>query len=132
MTKNAYKKKMATSADMSGIHYKSYDTSIQELKRTLEQNGVAVIPNVLTRQECITHRDQIWKELKHVMKDRFDITKPETWREFYSLYPMHSMLLQHFSLGHMQPIWDIRQNEKVCEVFCKLWDATSCIKVDIS
>jgi hypothetical protein len=32
------------------------------------------------------------------------------------------MLLHHFSLGHMQPIWDIRQHHKVCEVFETIWD----------
>jgi hypothetical protein len=32
------------------------------------------------------------------------------------------MLLQHFSLGHMKPVWDIRQHNKVCETFEKIWD----------
>ena len=31
------------------------------------------------------------------------------------------MLLQHFSLGHMKPMWTIRQHPKVCEVFEKIW-----------
>ncbi len=113
---------------MSDIKYKSYNTTLQNLNNYLNQNGVAVIPNVLEQKECIQYRNRIWAELKYVMKDKFDIEKPETWREFYKLYPLHSMLLQHFSLGHMQPIWDIRQNEKVCEVFCKIWN---CKKEDL-
>jgi len=113
---------------MSEIKYKSYDSTINNFKTKLQENGVAVVPNILTNEECVRYRDEIWKELKYVMKDRFDISKPETWREFYTLYPLHSMLLQHFSLGHMQPIWDIRQNEKVCEIFCKLWN---CKKEDL-
>jgi hypothetical protein len=84
--------------------------------------GVAVIPNVLTNNECVLYRNQIWDELKHVTQNRFDVNDSETWREFYNLYPLHSMLLQHFSLGHMQPLWDIRQHPKVGEVFEKIWN----------
>ena len=32
------------------------------------------------------------------------------------------MMLQHFSLGHMQWCWDIRQDERVAEVFGRIWD----------
>ena len=39
-----------------------------------------------------------------------------TWRTLYDLYPKHSMLLQNFSVGHSQFIWDIRQNQKVYDV----------------
>ena len=83
---------------------------------------MAVIPNVLTEAECVNLRNQIWSELKHVTQNRFDINNQNTWKEFYKFYPLHSMLLQHFSLGHIQPVWDIRQHNKVCETFEKIWD----------
>ncbi len=104
------------------MDYSEYYTTIDNVNNYLDEHGVAVMPNVLTNDECVLYRNQIWDELSHVTQNRFDVNDTETWKEFYNLYPMHSMLLQHFSLGHMQPIWDIRQNNKVCEVFEKIWD----------
>ena len=104
------------------MFYKEYNTTLDNLNAHLDQYGVAVIPNVLTEAECINLRNQIWSELKHVTQNRFNISDQNTWREFFKFYPLHSMLLQHFSLGHMQPVWDIRQHPKVCEPFEKIWN----------
>jgi hypothetical protein len=104
--------------------YKRYDTQLENLNQQLELNGVATIPNVLTEQECITYRTQIWNEMKYVLEDKFDINDKKTWKIFYELFPLHSMLLQHLSLGQMQPIWDIRQHQKVGQVFEKIWDTS--------
>ncbi len=104
------------------MEYKEYYTTVDNVNNYLNEYGVAVIPNVLTQDECILYRNQIWDELSYVTQNRFDVNDTETWREFYNLYPLHSMLLQHFSLGHMQPIWDIRQHDKVCEVFETIWE----------
>jgi len=106
------------------MEYKDFTTTLNNVNEYLDKYGVAVIPSILTEAECIEYRDKIWTELKHVTQDRFDIHDETTWKEFYKFYPLHSMLLQHFSLGHMQPIWDIRQHPKVCEVFEKIWDVT--------
>jgi hypothetical protein len=35
------------------------------------------------------------------------------------------MLIQHWSIGHAQFIWDLRQNPKCVEVFSKIWDTAS-------
>jgi hypothetical protein len=35
-----------------------------------------------------------------------------SWREFYKLYPIHSMLIQHWGVGHSQAYWYVRQNIK--------------------
>jgi len=104
------------------MEYKNYDTTLENVNQYLETYGVAVIPNILTEQECINYRTRIWEELKYVTQDRFDINDENTWREFYKFYPLHSMLLQHFSLGHMQPIWDLRTHPKVYGVFEKIWN----------
>ncbi len=104
------------------MEYKTFNTTLANVNSYLDTHGVAVIPNVLTQEECINYRNRIWTELKHVTQDRFDINNENTWREFYKFYPLHSMLLQHFSLGHMQPVWDIRSHNKVCKSFEKLWN----------
>lgn len=105
------------------MEYKSFDTTLENLNNQLERDGVAVVPNILTEAECVLLRAGIWSELNHVTQSRFDINNKDTWREFFNFYPLHSMLLQHFSLGHMQPVWDIRQHSRVSEVFETIWGA---------
>ncbi len=46
----------------------------------------------------------------------------KTWNSFYDLYPFRSMLIQHWSIGHAQHIWDLRQNPKVVDVFAQIWN----------
>ena len=104
------------------MEYKTFNTTIDNVNSYLDTHGVAVIPNILTEDECINYRNRIWAELNHVTQGRFDINNKDTWREFYKFYPLHSMLLQHFSLGHMQPIWDIRTHNNVCKPFEKIWN----------
>ena len=104
------------------MEYKTFNTTLTNVTSYLDTHGVAVIPNILTEEECINYRTRIWNELNHVTQNRFNINDNTTWREFYKFYPLHSMLLQHFSLGHMQPIWDIRSHPKVCKSFEKLWN----------
>ena len=104
------------------MEYKTFNTTLANVNTYLDTHGVAVIPNVLTQEECVNYRNRVWTELNHVTMNRFDINNQNTWREFYKFYPLHSMLLQHFSLGHMQPIWDIRTHPKVCKSFEKLWN----------
>ena len=104
------------------MEYKKYETTIDNVNNYLDKNGIAVLPNILTEEECIYFRNQIWDEINYVSQNRFDINKSETWDEFYNFNPLHSMLLHHYSLGHMQPIWDIRQHPNIYNVFEKLWD----------
>lgn len=62
----------------------------------------------------------MWKQFESLTKGALT-QDPSTWRFLYDLFPLHSMLLQHWSVGHMQWVWDIRQNPAVVNVFAKHW-----------
>lgn len=94
-------------------------------KETLEKYGVAIIPDVLNEDECHEFVNKIWDYFKYITQTwETPISKdnPETWGGIYDLYPSHSMLFQHHSIGQSQPVWDVRQNPKVVDVFSKIWD----------
>jgi ectoine hydroxylase-related dioxygenase (phytanoyl-CoA dioxygenase family) len=38
---------------------------------------------------------------------------------------MHSQLYKHFGVGHSQICWDLRQNEKIINVFSNLWNCNN-------
>lgn len=87
----------------------------------LETHGVAVIPSILTPAECTALEDQMWVEFSDLTKGRLQ-RDPATWRTLYDLFPLHSMLVQHWSVGHMQWVWDVRQHPSVVGTFAQLWN----------
>jgi len=103
-------------------NYKEYLANEDNFKEKLNKYGVCVIPNVIPEDKCVELRNNMWSEVKHLHKNRFDINKQKTWKNFYDFMPLHSMLIQHFSIAHLQSVWDVRQNEKVGEIFGKIWN----------
>ena len=101
-----------------------FHCTAETLKATLEQHGVAIIPSVLNTEECQHLYDGVWKFYEHISQ-KWDTpiqrTDNKTWKGFYDLYPMHSMLVQHWNVGHAQFAWDARQNPKVVAPFAALW-----------
>ncbi|MGK7904296.1 MAG: phytanoyl-CoA dioxygenase family protein [Hormoscilla sp.] len=104
--------------------YQNYDTTLDGVTNSLEKYGLAVIPNVLNAEEIEAMQKGMWEMLEYISQD-FELpikqANPQSWKGIYQLFPSHSMLFQHFSLSHSQHVWDLRQNEKVVEVFANIW-----------
>lgn len=116
---------------MNAYEYTRYACTTDTLKATLDKFGVAIIPNILNPEECDNMVAGIWNYFEHITQNwekPLNRDDKKSWRGIYELFPMHSMLLQHFSIGQSQVVWDIRQNEKVIAPFEKLWN---CPKEDL-
>ena len=102
-----------------------YVTNVENLKQTLHTYGVAIIPSVLSPNDCVDMQNGMWDYLEHVTKN-FNVpikrNDQKSWLSFSKLYPLHSMLLQRWGIGHAQFIWDLRQNIKIVDIFAKLWN----------
>lgn len=104
--------------------YKSYDTTLEGLKETLNNYGVATIPNVLNEEELENNRNELWillNKLTENMEIPISKDNPSSWKSYFNLIPKKGMLLQNFGIGHSQLAWNIRQNPKVASVFAHLW-----------
>tara|TARA_B100000780_G_scaffold276484_2_gene245157 strand:+ start:27978 stop:28949 length:972 start_codon:yes stop_codon:yes gene_type:complete len=102
-----------------------YLTTPENLKDTIDLYGVGIIPNVLNESEIKDMQNGAWDYFEHitqVFETPISRNNEDSWKGFFSLYPKHSMLHQHFKIGHSQYIWDIRQNEKVVNIFSKFWN----------
>jgi hypothetical protein len=109
---------------MTEYEFDKYVCSKETLENTLMLYGVAIIPNVLDEDECKIMVNSIWDFFEYITQDWATPIKrefPETWREFYKLFPSHSMLIQHWGVGHAQASWDVRQNIKIVEIFAYIW-----------
>ena len=110
---------------MASYEFEKYIATPQTLKATIENYGVAILPSVLDNQECESIVSGMWDYFETISKRwpvPLDRKKQETWKQIYSIFPKHSMLFQHYSIGHSQVCWDMRQNEKVLEIFSSLWN----------
>lgn len=108
------------------MQYKNYDSTLENLKADLKKNGVAVLPNIINASEIENMKKGMWNMLAQLTKKfKTPITEnnPSSWQSFYDFMPLHSMLLQHYGMGHAQFIWDLRQNKKIIDVFSHLWDS---------
>ena len=110
---------------MSDYEFKKYCTTIENLKNTLNLYGVAIIPSVLNQEECNNIYSGIWDFLEYISKPwDFPLNRnnKNSWKGFYELYPIHSMLLKNWHIGHSQVCWDVRQNPKILNIFSQLWN----------
>ncbi|KAI9204692.1 uncharacterized protein BJ171DRAFT_424137 [Polychytrium aggregatum] len=90
--------------------------------RQLSDIGIAVIPNVLSPEECESLRAQTWDGLKHITRDEFDHENASTWPQYRSKFePLNDMLLHRGDIGHLQSLWDVRQHPNVVQAFSRLW-----------
>jgi ectoine hydroxylase-related dioxygenase (phytanoyl-CoA dioxygenase family) len=102
-----------------------YITNLDNLEKTLEEYGVAVIPSVLSKDECKKIVEGFWDYFEHIsQKWPTPISREDsrTWRGIYRLYPLHSMLIQFFNIGQAQFCWDVRQNPAVADIYSRIYN----------
>lgn len=104
--------------------YEKYIATTENVKEIVNEYGVAIIPNLLNNDECNEMINGMWNTLEHWTQNwpvQINRNNQESWRNIRDLFPKHSMLIQQYSLGHAQFIWDLRQNPKCIEPFSKIW-----------
>ena len=70
----------------------------------------------------------IWDYFEHISQTweiPINRSNKETWKGIYSIFPLHSMLFQNFSIGQSQICWDMRQNEKIVNIFSQFWNCSN-------
>lgn len=105
-------------------HCTKYITTIEKLGETIRDYGVAIIEKVINEEECEKMLSGVRSYFEHITQNweiPFKHDDPNSWKQFYKLLPLHNMLVQHYSIGHAQCSWDLRQNPKIVDVFAKFW-----------
>jgi hypothetical protein len=107
--------------------FEKYVARKETLKHVLDKYGVAIIPSVLNDEQCEKMLNGIWDFFEYISQtweNPIDRNNKDTWREIYKLFPMHSMLFQHWNIGQSQVCWDLRQNRDIVEMFAAYWGCT--------
>lgn len=104
--------------------YTEHYCTLDEVRDKLARDGVAVVRGALTPDEIVVARDLKWKMLRELSAGRMTPQNPQSWSFLYDLYPLHSMLIQHWGVGQSELAWHVRQASGVSAVFSKIWDDT--------
>lgn len=110
---------------MNSYEYEKYKCDSNTVKETLDKFGVAIIPSVINENECKKMLDDIWDYFEYISSNWEKPIKrniPDSWKQIYSLLPLHSMLFQHWNIGHSAACWNIRQNQKILDIYSKFWN----------
>jgi ectoine hydroxylase-related dioxygenase (phytanoyl-CoA dioxygenase family) len=109
----------------SFMNSSKYFTTADQVKDTLDTYGVAIIPSILNVEESDAILSGTWDFLEHITQKwatPIKRDKTESWTQFYNLFPIHSMLIQYWQVGHAQVSWDVRQNIKIAEVYAQIYE----------
>ena len=100
-------------------------TTPKGAKTMLEKFGIAIIPNVLTPEECKKMNEGMWKTAEHLtskMEIPLERSEPSTHFSVAKLFPKDGGLFQHFGWAHAQYVWDVRSNPKVMETYEEIFN----------
>lgn len=104
---------------------KPYIATKDNILDKLHDNGIAVVKDVLNDKEIEEMNNGMWDNLEFLTKN-FEIpinrNNKNTWINYEKLLPVKSMLLQYWKIGHAQYVWNLRQNEKIVEIFSKIYE----------
>jgi hypothetical protein len=87
--------------------------SPEDVKRVVDATGAACLLNVLGDDECTAFREGMLtaaETLTTRLPVAFKRGEPETYGSVFTLAPNHGGLFQHHGWGHVQAVWDLRQN----------------------
>jgi ectoine hydroxylase-related dioxygenase (phytanoyl-CoA dioxygenase family) len=86
--------------------------------------GICILKNVLNETECQSLINGMCSDFSYLtqkMTPQFDINNSVTWSTLNSLLPIDGMLYQHWGIGQSQTVWNVRTNDKVIDVFSKIY-----------
>lgn len=91
---------------------------------TLEEDGVQVVPDILSPDEIRALQAKMWQWLhfktRHTQKPVVQQDE-STYASLFQLLPKHGMLFQHWDFGHNPLSWTLRQHSRILQVFQKIW-----------
>ena len=99
------------------------DETFAATMASLENDGVAVHPGVLTREECAELRSRL-RQVVEGAGSGIDRNNAATWTR--GAWPVNLHGIFQYAVGHEQLVWDVRQHPAVLSVFQRLWQHFGC------
>ena len=86
----------------------------------LEEQGYCVIPRVFSEQETKVLYERVWHEFIEKAWPKCSMTDPGNWKETFPIHNRYAIFAG--PAGQIQPMWDLRQDPRIVEVFANVWN----------
>ena len=90
------------------------ESSLDKLAETLEKYGVAVVPNILSQEECEVFKKSVFDHIatKHGVREPDDFAK---------LRPISGGILHNYGIALLKEVLDLKTDDRVIEPFRRIW-----------
>lgn len=86
----------------------------------LENNGYAIIENVIPTQETDILRQRLWTEYIEKAWPNIKYNDRSTWNQHFPIHNVSCIVAG--PVGQTQVMWDIRQDPRVVNIFSQIWN----------
>jgi hypothetical protein len=90
-------------------------TDLDNLAQTLEEYGVAVVPNVIPESEC----DEFRAKMFEYLKTEHNIVTPNDLMD--KLKPSHGGMIKKYGIPLTRMVLDLKTDDRVIEPFRRVW-----------
>jgi hypothetical protein len=95
----------------------------EEVIEKLRKFGIAIMPNILSKEKCERHFHAIIKDCEELVPD-FKYKKEKTWADFRRITGAKTgMILQTNGFPWTQGVCNLRGEEEIINFWAKLWSA---------
>ena len=100
----------------------------EDAKQKLSNYGVAILPDRLSKEECVRMNEGMWSTAEYLTKQLpmpLNRVDKKSYQSLFELQPKAGGLFQSWGWGHAQYVWDVRSNPKVATIFEKLYETSN-------
>jgi len=107
-----------------GIPYNEV-TPLENVHEKLATQGFAIIDEYrLSDEICQECKDEVWTAVENIIASppdkKISRSDPSTYKNYFLLGQLHSMMLQYFGFAQLPSAWKLR--EKAAPIFARIWD----------
>lgn len=85
------------------------------------ENGFAVIPGVISKRKAAEYQQAAFEWLKSFDNPTLDLSNPQSWTRANLPVVSGINTFNHYGVAHEKFMWDIRLEQKIIDVFARLW-----------
>jgi hypothetical protein len=90
-------------------------TDLENLNNTIDLNGVAVLPNVFTNEEC----EFLKKSVFDYLAKTHNVHEPD---DYEKIHPIEGGILHKYGIALIKEVLDMKTDERVEKIFKTIWN----------
>jgi len=107
-----------------GIPYSEL-TPLDQIHEKLAEQGFAIVQDYrLSDEICTECKNEVWTALETIIsgpeEKRIVRDNPATYKNYFQLGQLHSMMLQYFGFAQLPSAWRLR--ELAAPIYARIWD----------